>query len=180
MRENGAALHGRLLIGGWLPANHRSSIAQPRLRSGFPASTRHELKRSPCRPPTTAVPLVVRPRRGAFARGTCPRPTRTPLTLAPRETMPSLASRREPCGNRRAGYVGGMNDPTRPRLTLIQGGRDALERQLLHLCIHGPSEAFRTAIDALKPRGRLTLVKPTDAPSSRPWTDRPGDDHAGD
>jgi len=70
-----------------------------------------------------------------------------------------------------------MNDPARPRLTLIQGGRDALERELLHLCIHGPSETFRSAMDALKRRGRLTLVQPAHAATPPAPTTRIGPPH---
>jgi len=73
-----------------------------------------------------------------------------------------------------------MNDPTRRPFKLIQGGREALDRQLLNLCLFGPAEAFRAAIDAIKPRGRLTLVKPPDAqpPPSGPTSGPPHDGYS--
>lgn len=52
-----------------------------------------------------------------------------------------------------------MNDSARPQLKLIEGGREALEYRLLRLCLYGTPEEFRTAIDALMPRGELKLVK---------------------
>jgi len=61
-----------------------------------------------------------------------------------------------------------MPDRTRPPLKLIQGGREAIERQLLHLCIYGSPEELGATIDALKPRGRLRLVKLSDEQSPSP------------
>lgn len=97
------------------------------------------------------------------------------------QSPPSPANRRNPYGNGGAGQVGGMNDPARPRLTLIQGGRDAMERELLHLCIFGPTEAFRSAMDALNPRSRLTRVQPVHSatpPASASLTGLAHDEHS--
>jgi hypothetical protein len=54
-----------------------------------------------------------------------------------------------------------MNESTRSQLKLIDGDRAALEQRLLHLCLSGPSDEFRAALDAFMRRGKLTLVKPS-------------------
>ncbi|MEW9573802.1 hypothetical protein ABQJ54_18770 [Rhodanobacter sp. Si-c] len=51
-----------------------------------------------------------------------------------------------------------MNETDRPKLQLIPGDREALERQLVYLCLYGTTDEFRIACEALAPRGQLTLV----------------------
>ncbi|HWV47004.1 MAG TPA: hypothetical protein VN039_13445 [Nitrospira sp.] len=57
-----------------------------------------------------------------------------------------------------------MNETIQPQLELIEGGRDVLDRLVLKLVIKGGHKDIGTTIEALKPRGKLTLVEPRDPP----------------
>lgn len=52
-----------------------------------------------------------------------------------------------------------MNEPTRQKLKLIDGDREAQERRALHLIVHGSHEEIMASIEALKPRGKLSLAE---------------------
>lgn len=49
-------------------------------------------------------------------------------------------------------------------LILLQGNREALERQVLLACLGPSNEELGHAIDRLRPRGKLTLAVRNDDP----------------
>lgn len=62
-----------------------------------------------------------------------------------------------------------MTTDSRPTtLKLIDGSRDALERQAVRLAALGSNAELRAAVDRLMPRGKLTPVPSAGEPTTTP------------